>query len=127
MGRVIHFEIHADDPAACARWYGDMFGWRATLAFPAMNYWAIATGAGEGIDGGIVKRMGPSPQPGAPVSSFVCTIAVDDVDLHMGKLLAAGAKEALPKFAVPGVGWMAYFIDPFGNIVGLSQEDASAA
>lgn len=29
--------------------------------------------------------------------------------------------------AVPGVCWGAYFIDPFGNIVGLHQEDAGAA
>lgn len=127
MSRVIHFEIHADDPAACASWYGDIFGWKAMLAWPEQEYWTVSTGHGPGIDGGIVKRRGPAPAPGAPVSSFVCTIGVDALDAQMAKVLGAGAREALPKFAIPGVGWGAYFIDPFGNIVGLHQEDAGAA
>jgi uncharacterized protein len=126
MGRVIHFEIHASDPAACARWYGDNFGWTCTLVMPALNYWSVATGPGDGIDGGIVQRMGASPAAGAPVSAFICTIQVENVDEQMAKVQAAGAQEALPKFPVPGVGWMAYFIDPFGNLVGLMQEDPTA-
>jgi hypothetical protein len=127
MGRVVHFEIHAEDPAACARWYGEMFGWTCTLVMPALNYWAVSTGEGAGIDGGIVQRRGPATGPGAPVNAFLCTISVENVDAQMAKLLAADAIEALPKFAIPGVGWMAYFIDPFGNITGLMQDDPTAA
>lgn len=126
MSRVIHFEIHAEDPTACVRWYGDVFGWRST-EIPGAQYWTVSTGDGPGIDGGIMQRRGPAPAPGAPVSSFVCTIGVDALDAQMAKVLGAGAKEALPKFAIPGVGWGAYFIDPFGNIVGLHQQDAGAA
>jgi predicted enzyme related to lactoylglutathione lyase len=35
--RVIHLEIHADDPAACARWYADLFGWNVQ-EIPALQY-----------------------------------------------------------------------------------------
>jgi hypothetical protein len=30
------------------------------------------------------------------------------------------------KMAVPGVGWLAYFIDPEGNIHGMMQSDPKA-
>ena len=36
----------------------------------------------------------------------------------------AGGRVALPKMAVPGVGWLAYFIDPEGNTFGIMQTDA---
>lgn len=126
MKRVVHFEIHADDPAGCARWYGDLFGWTME-ELPALNYWLVRTGEGMGIDGGIVRRQGPKPAPGSPVSSFVCTIGTGDLDGDLARALAAGGTEALPKFAIPGVGWAAYVVDPFGNIFGLHQPDASVA
>jgi predicted enzyme related to lactoylglutathione lyase len=33
----------------------------------------------------------------------------------------------VPKAPVPGVGWLAYVTDTEGNVLGLMQEDASAA
>ena len=126
MKRVVHFEIHADDPAACARWYGALFGWKVQ-ELPALNYWMVQTGDGPGIDGGIVRRHGPKAAIGAPVSAFVCTIGTDDLDGDLKRALSAGGVEALPKFAIPGVGWGAFIIDPFGNIFGLHQTDGSAA
>jgi uncharacterized protein len=125
MGRVIHFEIHADDPAAAARFYGDVFGWKAS-EIPGMNYWLIDTGEGVGINGGVVARRGARPAPGQAVNAFVCTIGSGDIDADLARALGAGATLALEKFAVPGVGWTAYFHDPFGNIVGLHQADAGA-
>lgn len=125
MGRVIHFEIHADDPAACARWYGDMFGWSAT-EHKEVQFWALATGAGEGIGGGVILRRGPNPQAGAPVNAFVCTIGVDDLEGQLARVLGAGATLGVPKFTIPFLGFSAYVTDPFGNIVGLHQADPNA-
>lgn len=126
MSRVIHFEIHADDPAAAARWHSELFGWRVQ-ELPGLDYWSIATGTGPGIDGGIVRRRGPASAAGAPISSFVCTIGTEDIDRDLSQALAANGTEALPKNAIPGVGWQAYLRDPFGNIFGLHQADASAS
>lgn len=123
--RVVHFEIHADDPAACAAWYGNLFGW-SIQELPGIDYWTVSTGEGPGIDGAIMLRRGTRPASGAPVNGFVCTVGTDDIDRDLARALAAGGIEALAKFAVPGVGWGAYVIDPFGNIFGLHQHDTGA-
>ena len=34
---------------------------------------------------------------------------------------------AVPKMAVPGIGWLAYAKDPDGNIFGMMQADPEAA
>jgi predicted enzyme related to lactoylglutathione lyase len=58
-----------------------------------------------GIDGGFMRRQHPQ-QPMAN------TIAVDSVDAALEALAANGGRIALPKMAIPGVGWLAYFHDP---------------
>jgi predicted enzyme related to lactoylglutathione lyase len=37
-----------------------------------------------------------------------------------------GAQIALPKMAIPGVGWLVYCKDTEGNIFGMMQNDPSA-
>jgi len=127
MPRVVHFEIHAADPERAMKFYQAMFGWQFNKFGPA-PYWLIKTGeAGTpGIDGGLMKRMGPGPAEGQPVSSFVCTIDVPNTDGAVDKALKHGAKLALAKMAIPNVGWVAYVVDPEGNILGLYQDDKSA-
>jgi predicted enzyme related to lactoylglutathione lyase len=60
------------------------------------------------------------------VNAFVCSLGVKSVDDAVAKATAAGAQIALPKMAIPGVGWQAYIRDPDENIVGLHQQDANA-
>jgi predicted enzyme related to lactoylglutathione lyase len=49
---------------------------------------------------------------------------------HGGSTVAAatkaGGQVAVPKMAVPGVGWLAYCTDPEGHIFGMMQSDTSA-
>ena len=127
MGRVVHFEIHATDPATLSKFYADVFGWQITH-MPQFDYYLINTGDndGPGINGGFVKRMGAGAAPGAPVNAFVCSLGVASVDDAVAKATAAGAQIALPKMAIPGIGWQAYIRDPDENIVGLHQQDANA-
>ena len=127
MNRPVHFEIHAADPAKLSRFYAEVFGWQITH-MPQFDYYLIDTGDddGPGINGGFVKRMGPAATAGAAVNAFVCSLGVASVDAALEKALAAGAHVALPKLAIPGVGWQAYIRDPDENIVGLHQRDANA-
>jgi predicted enzyme related to lactoylglutathione lyase len=125
MPRPIHFEIHASDPAKVVAFYQTVFGWTIT-AIPQMDYWLIDTGTGDGINGGLMKRHGPSPFENNPVNAFVCSIGIDSVDAYIEKALKAGGTIALPKMAIPGVGWQAYVKDPDENIVGLHQPDPGA-
>ena len=130
MPRPVHFEIHAADPVRARRFYEGLFGWTFTpLDF--MNYSLIKTGdAGSpGIDGGLFERMGPNPDSAAPtpVIGYVCTVGVDDLGADMARALALGGSVAVPKAAIPGVGWLAYCKDTEANIFGMMQNDPSAA
>jgi predicted enzyme related to lactoylglutathione lyase len=125
MARVIHFEIHAEDTERARRFYQDVFGWKFT-GIRELDYWTIETGDGPGINGGMLQRRGPAPQPGQAVNAHVCTIGVDDLDAIVGRAEKAGASIALPRMTVPGVGYIAYLVDTEGNIFGVHQADANA-
>lgn len=126
MARVVHFEVHSDNPERAVAFYEKAFGWRFQH-IPEIDYWMIMTGDGPGIDGGLVRRRGPRPELGQPVNAFVCTLGVDNVDASVAAATAAGASVGVPKMAIPNVGYVAYLHDPEGNIFGVYQEDRSAA
>ena len=125
MNRPVHFEIHATDPEAMAKFYSAVFGWNVRH-MPEFNYWMFDTGAGDGINGGMVQRRGEKPAGDCPVSAFVCSLGVASVDDALAAARDNGATLALPKMAIPGVGYQAYIKDPDGNILGLHQPDPNA-
>ena len=120
MARVIHFEIPASDPDKSLKFYSEVFGW-SFHQFDDNPYWLATTGDEKepGINGAIMKRNSPQQ----PVTN---NISVDDIDAAMRKVEVAGGKIVVPKTPIPGVGWMAYFTDPDGNIFGLWKEDGGA-
>lgn len=127
MPRLVHFEIHASDPARIRQFYETLFGWQFQQ-WGGQDYWLVTTGPdGErGINGGMLARRGPPPAEGQAVNAFTCTVDVASVDDILARLADAGGTVALPKMAVPGVGWLAYVKDPDGNILGVMQADAAA-
>jgi uncharacterized protein len=129
MARVVHFEIHAENPERAVAFYQTLFGWEFKKWDGPMEYWLITTGkeSEPGINGGLVKRMGPPPIDGQAVNAYVCTVNVDVIDDTIARIGAAGCPIVLPKMAIPGVGWLAYFKDTEGNIVGAMQADPSAS
>lgn len=60
------------------------------------------------------------------MNAYVCSVEVDDFDAVAEKIIENGRQLALEKFAVPGVCWQGYFIDPEGNTFGLFQPDSGA-
>ncbi len=122
MSRVIHFEIPADDPARASKFYAKVFGWKFQKWEGPMEYWLVQTGPDSepGIDGGLMRRE----QPG---SSTVNVVDVASVDKTVAKIESAGGTIVVPKMAVPGIGFVAYFQDPEGNVFGLMEADESAA
>ena len=129
MSRVAHFEIHADDPARAITFYENVFSWQFSKWEGPMEYWMVKTGEPEvpGIDGGLMKRMGGSPTDGQAVNSYVCTIMTSSIDNDVTKAIANNGSIAVPKMAVPGIGWLAYIKDTEGNLFGVMQEDGNAA
>ena len=128
--RVSHFEIHADNPERAVKFYTDIFGWKITKwEGGQMEYWMVETGSREeagGINGGLVRRMGPAPVADAPVHGYVCTLTVENYDEIEKKILAGGGIVALPKMALTGMAWQGYYKDTEGNLFGIHQPDTNA-
>ena len=54
MPRVIHFEIHAEDPKRATEFYERVFDWRIKKWEESAEYWLVTTGEDKkpGINGG---------------------------------------------------------------------------
>jgi predicted enzyme related to lactoylglutathione lyase len=123
MGRVIHFEIHADDVDRAERFYAGVFGWTVQRYGGPVDYRLLTTGADgdTGINGAILKRQGDRPAAGAAVNAYTCTIQVDSIDDIERAVPAAGGAQVLDRMEVPEVGQLSYFTDSEGNIFGALQ------
>ncbi|MEL4026296.1 VOC family protein [Lysinibacillus endophyticus] len=130
MSRIIHFEIHVNDMENAKNFYGEVFGWtyQDYSEYAGMPYFGVVTGSDEepGINGALMKRQGPAPEPGQVLNGYVCTIGVADYDATEQKILQQGGKVALPKYALPGMAWQGYYLDTDGNIFGIHQPDQNA-
>jgi hypothetical protein len=129
MSRVVHFEVHAEDPDRAIRFYHELLGWQFTRWEGPADYWLIKTGpeSAPGIDGGLLRRRGGPPLEGAAVNAYACTVDTTNVDDLAGRIPGLGGQVVVPKMAVPGIGWLAYAKDPEGNIFGFLQVDPTAA
>src|SRR5277367_2255405 len=121
MSRIVHFELPADNPDRATEFYKKVFGWQFQKWAGPMEYWMITTGPGEqpGINGGLQRR----PHPGA---STVNTVGVASVDEAVAAIEKNGGKVAVPKMAVPTIGYLAYCVDTEGNTFGIMQSDPAA-
>lgn len=121
MSRIIHFEIPADNPERASAFYAKALGWEFSQYPGPMKYWLVRTGAEgkPGIDGGMMPREHPGQTP-------TLVAGVDNVDAASATIAKAGGESVLPKMAIPGVGWAAYFKDTEGNVFGIFQDDTSA-
>jgi predicted enzyme related to lactoylglutathione lyase len=126
MARVVHFEIHAEKPERAIQFYQNSFGWEFQKWEGPMDYWMVMTGPDDqpGINGGLVPRRGEID--GEAVIAYVCTVDVPDIDATLSSVEQNGGTIAVPKMAVPGVGWLVYFKDTEGNIFGAMENDPDA-
>ncbi|MDE2842211.1 MAG: VOC family protein [Chloroflexota bacterium] len=122
MPRVVHFQMYADNPSRAERFYADVFDWSLNQWAGDNTFWLINTGdeAEPGINGGMLVR----PEPSATTT---VVMQVPSVDEYSQRITDAGGTETIPKFAIPGVGYAAYFIDTEGNPIGIFQDDEGAA
>lgn len=131
MNRVVHFEIQADEPERAAQFYRDVFGWEITKwEGGQMEYWMVMTAPKDskdlGINGGLLRRPVPLTEGVCGSNAFVCTMDVENYTETEKKILAAGGKVAMPKFALVGMAWQGYYLDTEGNTFGIHQPDTNA-
>ncbi|MFB1081664.1 VOC family protein [Jeotgalibacillus sp. JSM ZJ347] len=130
MGRLVHFEIHVEDMERAKKFYGEVFGWtyQDWSEYAGMPYYGAVTGDDRelGVNGALMQRQGPAPEPNQPVNGFTCTMNVEDFDATEQKILGNGGTVALAKHALPGMAWQGYYKDTEGNIFGVHQPDEQA-
>lgn len=123
-GEVGHFEIPADNTERARKFYSATFGWKMNH-MAEMDYTMVSTGPVDDqgmpkvpghIGGGIGKREGPLAHP-------VVTIMVDEITDAEKKIEKNGGKILQKKKPIGdgSMGWMGYFKDSEGNVVGLYQ------
>ncbi len=115
MGRVVHFEISADDPQRAVAFYQEVFGWKIDR-WGDEPYWLVSTGEGAGIDGALMPRGGQR-QP------VIDTVEVESWDRAADAVRGAGGKVLHDKRSIPGVGTFAYCEDTEGNVFGIMEPE----
>jgi len=122
MGKVVHFEIPADDLLRAKKFYSTVFGWRMN-EIPEMEYVMVGTTESDengtprepgAINGGMLKRQDPVRNP-------VLTIDVESIDDTLASVEKNGGRIVREKLAVGDMGFAAYFRDSEGNVIGLWQ------
>ena len=121
MNRITHFEFVTSDFEKTAAFYRAVFGWKVEKWEGPVDYWLIDSGdqTTVGINGGLMPA-------GGPFSGTVNTIEVEDIDAAIAKVKAYGGEMIFEKDIIPGVGYLAYFKDNMGIIVGLHQSAPGA-
>jgi predicted enzyme related to lactoylglutathione lyase len=114
MGRVVHFEVTADDVGRAADFYAKALGWRSAGSPFAEGYKMAATGEGSGIDGAIIARKYQA-QP------TIVWVEVDDIDAAIQSVRNAGGSTVNEKSTIQGQGQVLYVRDTEGNVLGLKQ------
>ncbi|WP_026212696.1 VOC family protein [Longispora albida] len=121
-GKIVHFEIPADDLDRAKSFYTEAFGWTLT-DYPGLDYTGVTTTPVDdsmmptepgAINGGMTSRS-------APVTSVTITVGVDDIDEALAKVKQAGGTVVQTKQAVADMGFTGYFTDTEGNTIGLWQ------
>ena len=122
MSRIVHFEINTPDVEATTAFYGSVFGWQFNKwEGDEQTYWLVTTGEDgtPGINGGMMS-IDDWPQT-------VNTIQVESIDAFTEKITESGGEVVVPKMAIKGAGYSAYFRDPNGIAFGIFENDPSAA
>ena len=120
MNRVTHFEFAVDDMERAKAFYQKVFGWKIEVWHGPFDYVMLTTGEGErGIDGALIPREAQTPPT-------TVTLDVQSVDKAVADVIAGGGSVAVPKMAIPGVGYLAYCTDTEGNLFGLMEMDENA-
>lgn len=109
---IVHVEFPSVDPAAAAKFYGDLFGWKMNL-WPELNFFTFETGGETGGGLPVVE-----PEKGIRAGEVLVYVNTDDLDASLARVQALGGQVDGPKVEVSGMRW-AFFHDPSGNRVGL--------
>lgn len=106
------YELMTTDPAAAARFYGDVVGWRdEDSGTPGLDYRILADDRGPA---GGVLRISQDGEANGMKPVWLGYIGVVDVDAAVEAIVAEGGRLHMPPREIPGVGPIAMVTDPQG-------------
>lgn len=110
-------DLGSPDPAASARFYGQLFGWEATEPGPVEETGGYRMFT---LNGKLVAGLGPLMSEGQPPawSTYVATADADATAASVGE---AGGSVMVAPTTVLESGRMAFFVDPAGAVFGVWQ------
>ena len=119
--KVSHFEIPASDFNKAKAFYEQVFDWKLDTSDP--DYAMVETTESDeegmptdsGINGGFYKRASKDDRPSIVVET-------DSIDETIAAIEKAGGKITTPKHPIGEWGFMADFMDPEGNEIGLWEK-----
>lgn len=123
---VVHFEMPYDDRERMAKFYQSAFEWQTQMLGPEMGNYVLATTA-ESDQQGCPKRPGAinggfhPRDPAMPAQVPSVVIAVDDIQVAMKNIRAAGGEVLGEPMDIPGVGSYVSFYDTEKNRVSVLQ------
>jgi predicted enzyme related to lactoylglutathione lyase len=113
-GKLVHFELPAQDSARATEFYSSLFGWQFQ-SYGEMDYHMTQV---DDQQGGAISGM----QQGEHATIY---FDVDDIDAATAKVRELGG-EAEGKQPVPGMGWFAACKDTEGTNFSVWQSDDQA-
>ena len=117
-GKLVHFEIPAQDAARARSFWSGVFGWKfGDSAMPDMEYYMVQTSSDQG--GAVYPQQEGERGP-------IVYFDTDNIDKSIAKARELGGK-ADDKQPIPHVGWFARCVDTEGNEFSLFQSDESVA
>ncbi|MDO9521325.1 MAG: VOC family protein [Pseudohongiella sp.] len=117
-GDFIWYELLTSDLDGARKFYGKILGWNIVNSdMPGPEYWFFnATGIDsdkQNTVGGMMQ-ISSEMKAGGAVPLWLGYIGVDDVDVCIERLIAAGGTVIMPATDVPGAGRIAMVTDPQG-------------
>jgi predicted enzyme related to lactoylglutathione lyase len=122
---VSFFAINADDVPRARQFYASVFGWGFDPWGPPGFYLIATSGKPDAQPSGALQER-RELVPDHKMIGFECTITVENIDQTIRAIEANGGRLAAPKFHIPTVGTVAYFMDTEGNVAGIRQPEKPA-
>ena len=109
--RINYVELPVADTATAKAFYGSAFGW----SFSDFGPTYAATTSGD-------SDLGFQADDAQKTAALLPVIAVDDLELALARVVAAGGAVTMPIFAFPG-GRRFHFRDPDGHELSAMMPD----
>ena len=129
MNKVVHFEFPWDDKERAKAFYQNVFAWKP-FEWEELKYTSWQTGdvdeKMQPIEPGFINGGSSKRDPSMPYPMFY--IDVVDMDAALAKIVENGGSVVRGKTSLGEngeMGYLAWFKDSEGNILGLSQRSKS--